>query len=319
MDIWMESRFVSATSWHPDLFGALHLVDLQGSSPSSMLGATASLIRLKRNGVSGRGHLMPPCSFLRLGAVAGVPPAALQGGSLSRHLALAAILSLLLALVACSGSPTGRTPIPALNTSQISATQQAQVSEIKTRYAPTSERVTPPPPTIPPTPVLTDPGPTPRLLPTIEPPPPLPAFPPPPACCVSDLRTIQACGTNPRSANARNESCPAGLPGPDIISTHGGNGLRFVESGFDRTPGEDRQYKSVYSQETAGCVDWQVDLPGVEPAGTADIEAVSELLGPNDEVLEHLAMEFELNPGTAHSWISLGHGWGEPGNRATGE
>ena len=137
--------------------------------------------------------------------------------------------------------------------------------------------------------------------------------------CVSDLRTIQACGTNPRTTHARNESCPAGLPGPDIISTHGGNGLRFVESGFDRTPGEDRQYKSVYSQETAGCVDWQVDLPGVEPAGTADIEAVSELFGPNDEVLEHLAMEFELSPGTAHSWISLGHGWEEPGNRATGE
>ena len=162
---------------------------------------------------------MPPCSFLRLGAVAGVPAAALQGGSLLRHLALAAILSLLLALVACSGSaaagptatgatgpasaepptavragqpqaqtdrplalaPTGRTPIPALNTSQISATQQAQVSEIKTRHAPTSERVTPPPPTIPPTPVLPTPVPTPRLLPTIEPPPPLPAFPPPPA------------------------------------------------------------------------------------------------------------------------------------------
>ena len=195
-----------------------------------MLGATASLIRLKRNGVSVKGHLMPPCSFLRLGAVAGVPPAALQGGSLLRHPTLAAILSLLLALVACSGSPsagptatgatgpasaepptavrasqpqtqtqtdrtlalapTGRTPIPALNTRQISAMQQAQVSEIKTRYAPTSERVTPPPPTlpvlpspptIPPMPVLPIPGPTPRLLPTIEPPPPLPAFPPPPA------------------------------------------------------------------------------------------------------------------------------------------
>ena len=174
----------------------------------------------------------PRCSFLRLGAVAGVPPAALQGGSLLRHLALAAILSLLLALVACSGSasagptatgatgpasaepptavragqpqaqtdrplalaPTGRTPIPALNTRQISATQQAQVSEIKTRHAPTSERVTPPPP--------------------------LPAFPPPPAVAYPTfapptlVRTTHACGTNPRTTHARNESCPPGLWAP---------------------------------------------------------------------------------------------------------
>ena len=189
----------------------------------------------------------PRCSFLRLGAVAGVPPTALQGGSLLRHPALAAILSLLLALVACPGSaaagptatgatgpasaepptavrasqpqtqtdrplalaPTGRTPIPALNTRQISATQQAQVSEIKTRHAPTSERVTPPPP--------------------------LPAFPPPPAVAYPTLAPPTLV-TSP----ARQD-----LLGPDIVSTHGGNGLRFVESGVDRTPGEDRQYKSV--------------------------------------------------------------------------
>ena len=61
-----------------------------------MLGATASLIRLKRKSVLGNGHFMPPCLHLRLGAVASVPPTALRGGSLLRHLILAAILSLLL-------------------------------------------------------------------------------------------------------------------------------------------------------------------------------------------------------------------------------
>ena len=248
MDIWMESRFVSATSWHPDLFGALHLVDLQGSSPSSMLGATASLIRLKRNGVSGRGHLMPPLLVSQAGCGGRCPARRFAGGfPVEAPGARCHPLSLLLALVACPGSaaagptatgatgpasaepptavragqpqtqtdrplalaPTGRTPIPALNTRQISAMQQAQVSEIKTRHAPTSERVTPPPP--------------------------LPAFPPPPAVAYPTLAPPTLV-----TSTARQD-----FPGPDIISTHGGNGLRFVESGVDRTPGEDRQYKSV--------------------------------------------------------------------------
>ncbi len=105
MDIWMESRFVSGTIWHPDLCGALHLVDLQVSSPS-MLGATASLIRLKRNGVSGRGHLMPPLLVSQAGCGGRCPAHRFAGGSpVEAPDARCHPLSLLLALVACSGSP----------------------------------------------------------------------------------------------------------------------------------------------------------------------------------------------------------------------
>ena len=158
-------------------------------------------------------------------------------------------------------------------------------------------------------------APTPRLLPTIEPPPPLPAFPPPPAVAYPTFAPSKLVAPTLAPPTLVTSPARQDFLGPDIVSTHGGNGLRFVESGFDRTPGEDRQYKSVYSQETAGCVDWQVDLPGVEPAGTADIEVVSELLGPNDEVLEHLAMEFELS----RARLTAGFPWATDGwNQATG-
>ena len=308
MDIWMESRFVSATSWHPDLFGALHLVDLQGSSPSSMLGATASLIRLKRNGVSGRGHLMPPLLVSQAGCGGRCPARRFAGGfpveapGARCHPLSPPRPGGLLRLPDRKDAHTGvehqdaHTGVE--HQSDISDAagpgfrdQDAVCAHVRARY-----------------PAATVAG-----------------FPTTARGCVSDLRTTHACGTdprtthacgtNPRTTHARNEFCPPGPPGPDIVSTHGGNGLRFVESGVDRTPGEDRQYKSVYSQETAGCVDWQVDLPGVEPAGTADIEAVSELFGPSDEVLEHLAMEFELS----RARLTAGFPWAtDGGNQATG-
>ena len=46
----------------------------------------------------------------------------------------------------------------------------------------------------------------------------------------------------------------------------------------------------------------------MELAETVGIWVISGLFGPDDEVPDHLAMDFELNPGTTCSWISLEHG-----------
>ena len=223
--------------------------------------------------------------------------------------------------------PTRRTPIPTLTNPQISATQRAQVADIKTQFAPTPERVLPtpvptapvflPPPTTPPMPVFPTPAPTPWLLPTLAPL--MPTFPPPPTIAFPTYAPPTLVIPTFTPPTLVTGIVRKDFLGPISSLSTEATALRFFESGYDHTPGEDRKYTSVFSQQTTRYIDWQVDIRDVEVAQTTEIEVISKLFGANDEVLDRSTVEFELNPGTTYSWISLGHGWEEPGNWDTGD